>query len=395
MRDSTWIKVKRRRVDGLSSIGTIRQRKAIAGLRLVKNFRVLINRRKYIRFRRGIVRLQAQIRGGTVRKVNAARMISSYRIMLAIDGMTSRGLVRPIPAWYWRGIVRLQAQFRGRIVRKALTAYRKIISATIALQCCARRALAKKVFDKAKAKPSASNQSPHQQKTRSPSKHAVVLSPSSKENMNNGKNYTKPKSPIKKVRSSPPPTNEIYTKAQAKAVEDVLLASNNGTASPYAVLNLQPNASDTDIKRRYRKLALKVHPDKNPAPLAGKAFQVIGNAYDVLKSPTKKAAYDTSNSVHRSPQEQPAAYSTHLVINLVTVAFKALLSIAFRVLKYLVMITVAFNFKVLSVVFSGLKYLVMMLVAAALKAVGLYCEALVGMQHDAKEHGLLSSSDRV
>ena len=357
MRDSTWIKVKRRRVDGLSSIGTIRQRKAIAGLRLVKNFRVLINRRKYIRFRRGIVRLQAQIRGGTVRKVNAARMISSYRIMLAIDGMTSRGLVRPIPAWYWRGIVRLQAQFRGRI--------------------------------------SASNQSPHQQKTRSPSKHAVVLSPSSKENMNNGKNYTKPKSPIKKVRSSPPPTNEIYTKAQAKAVEDVLLASNNGTASPYAVLNLQPNASDTDIKRRYRKLALKVHPDKNPAPLAGKAFQVIGNAYDVLKSPTKKAAYDTSNSVHRSPQEQPAAYSTHLVINLVTVAFKALLSIAFRVLKYLVMITVAFNFKVLSVVFSGLKYLVMMLVAAALKAVGLYCEALVGMQHDAKEHGLLSSSDRV
>ena len=233
MRDSTWIKVKRRRVDGLSSIGTIRQRKAIAGLRLVKNFRVLINRRKYIRFRRGIVRLQAQIRGGTVRKVNAARMISSYRIMLAIDGMTSRGLVRPIPAWYWRGIVRLQAQFRGRIVRKALTAYRKIISATIALQCCARRALAKKVFDKAKAKavghswidmrdstwikvkrrrvdgakakPSASNQSPHQQKTRSPSKHAVVLSPSSKENMNNGKNYTKRKSPIKKVRSSPPP----------------------------------------------------------------------------------------------------------------------------------------------------------------------------------------------
>ena len=153
------------------------------------------------------------------------------------------------------------------------------------------------------------NRSKHAKSTPSP------WSPpsSSKENTPNfNKPNTKPKSPVKKVRSSPPPTKERYTKDQEKAVEDVLLASKNGNASHYKVLNLPANASNADIKKRYKKLALKLHPDKNRAPLAGEAFKVIGNAYDVLKSPTKKAAYDInitndmSNSVPRPPPEQPS-----------------------------------------------------------------------------------------
>ena len=222
-----------------------------------------INRRKYVRARRGTVRLQAQSRGRTVRKVNAATKIeSSYRMH----------------------------------VRNS--AYKKLKSATIALQ-------AKKVFEK--AKPSTSNSSfKNTKQSPRPSKHVkskLLHSPSSKENINNGKNYTSP------------PTKEIYPEDQEQAVEDVLLASKSGTTH-YEVLNLQPNASDADIKKRYKQLALEIHPDKNRAPLAGEAFTVINNAYEVLSSPTKKAAYDinivndTSNSVPHPPPEQSSTYAS-------------------------------------------------------------------------------------
>ena len=90
----------------------------------------------------------------------------------------------------------------------------------------------------------------------------------------------------------------------------------SGPASYYEVLKLQTNASDNDIKKGYRKLALKIHPDKNRAPQAKEAFMILSNAYDVLKSPTKKAAYDinitndTSISVPCPPPEQPSNYTS-------------------------------------------------------------------------------------
>lgn len=63
-------------------------------------------------------------------------------------------------------------------------------------------------------------------------------------------------------------------------------------------------------------MALKIHPDKNRAPHASEAFVILNIAYDVLKSPTKKASYDinitndTSNSVPCPPPEQPSNYYT-------------------------------------------------------------------------------------
>src|SRR5213596_4179358 len=61
----------------------------------------------------------------------------------------------------------------------------------------------------------------------------------------------------------------------------------------YEVLGVGRNASEEEIKRAYRKLAVKFHPDKNPDdPHAEERFKELGEAYDVLIDPDKHAAYD-------------------------------------------------------------------------------------------------------
>lgn len=59
-------------------------------------------------------------------------------------------------------------------------------------------------------------------------------------------------------------------------------------ADPYQVLGVSPDASDEEIKRAYRKLAKKYHPDANPGDeQAAKKMQEINDAYDRIKNPEK------------------------------------------------------------------------------------------------------------
>src|SRR3979411_2407652 len=61
----------------------------------------------------------------------------------------------------------------------------------------------------------------------------------------------------------------------------------------YEVLAVTKTASSDEIKRPYRKLAVKFHPDKNPDdPHAEERFKELGEAYDVLMDVDKRAAYD-------------------------------------------------------------------------------------------------------
>ena len=61
----------------------------------------------------------------------------------------------------------------------------------------------------------------------------------------------------------------------------------------YDVLGVNRDASDEEIKKAYRRLAMKWHPDRNPDnPKAEEHFKEAKEAYEILTDPQKRAAYD-------------------------------------------------------------------------------------------------------
>ncbi len=60
----------------------------------------------------------------------------------------------------------------------------------------------------------------------------------------------------------------------------------------YQIMGVSRDAAQDEIKRSYRKLARKFHPDVSSDPQAEERFKEVGEAYEVLKDPEKRAAYD-------------------------------------------------------------------------------------------------------
>src|SRR6185436_14616644 len=60
----------------------------------------------------------------------------------------------------------------------------------------------------------------------------------------------------------------------------------------YLIMGVERTATERDIKRTYRRLAVQYHPDKNPTPEAEDRFKEINEAYMVLSDAEARAAYD-------------------------------------------------------------------------------------------------------
>jgi curved DNA-binding protein len=73
----------------------------------------------------------------------------------------------------------------------------------------------------------------------------------------------------------------------------------------YAILGVDRGASAEDIKKAYRKLARKYHPDVSKEPNAEEKFKEMGEAYETLKDPEKRAAYDRLGQYAAGQDFQP------------------------------------------------------------------------------------------
>jgi curved DNA-binding protein len=71
----------------------------------------------------------------------------------------------------------------------------------------------------------------------------------------------------------------------------------------YAIMGVERDASSDEIKRAYRKLARKYHPDVSKEPDAEIRFKELGEAYEVLKDPQKRTAYDQLGADWKAGQD--------------------------------------------------------------------------------------------
>jgi hypothetical protein len=79
------------------------------------------------------------------------------------------------------------------------------------------------------------------------------------------------------------------------------------TPTHYELLNVARDASPDQIKKAYRKLAQKLHPDRNPDPSASDRMGVINAAHDVLADTGRRAAYDAQLAAQERQMREEAA----------------------------------------------------------------------------------------
>ncbi|XP_026812990.1 dnaJ homolog subfamily B member 12-like [Rhopalosiphum maidis] len=92
---------------------------------------------------------------------------------------------------------------------------------------------------------------------------------------------------LKQLQETKDTTKADYTEEQANVVKKVKNSQNY-----YTMLNINTTATIPEIKKAYKKLALLLHPDKNPAPGSGEVFIDVTNAVDTLCDYSKRKIYD-------------------------------------------------------------------------------------------------------
>jgi curved DNA-binding protein CbpA len=73
----------------------------------------------------------------------------------------------------------------------------------------------------------------------------------------------------------------------------------------YVILGVEHGATESDIKRAYRRLARRFHPDINPGDRMAEArFRQILEAYETLMDPERRSRYDSDQRIGRTSQQR-------------------------------------------------------------------------------------------
>ena len=94
-----------------------------------------------------------------------------------------------------------------------------------------------------------------------------------------------------KNAAAEPKDERPFTEDQVKVCREILRCKDY-----YEVLAVKRDFTDDDLKKAYRKRAIKVHPDKNAAPMATDAFKKVSAAMACLSDATKRRQYDQVGS---------------------------------------------------------------------------------------------------
>ncbi|KFY31835.1 hypothetical protein V493_00753 [Pseudogymnoascus sp. VKM F-4281 (FW-2241)] len=117
-----------------------------------------------------------------------------------------------------------------------------------------------------------------------------------------------PKAPKSNSKPSNPPKPTTYTKEQREAINRVLKLPENHY---YRILGLLQSCTEEEIKKRYHKLCLLIHPDKNKFSDASKAFHRIQTACTVLSNPTERQSFDRLQKAYQPPHKDPFGEEFH------------------------------------------------------------------------------------
>jgi DnaJ homolog subfamily B member 12 len=120
----------------------------------------------------------------------------------------------------------------------------------------------------------------------------------SSDGLRHRKHQETPKPSTPSSSSNADSNSRPYTKEQVEIATKIIK-----TRDYYEVLGVSKDDNEEEVKKAYRKIALKVHPDKNPAPQAAEAFKKVSAAFSVLSDSQKRAHYDHFGQDSDSPSQ--------------------------------------------------------------------------------------------